>query len=251
MAKTIAIANHKGGVGKTALVMNMGFALAEQGNKVLFVDLDPQGNLSEGLGFDETSGARLSDAFKGESIKPAKGPNFDVLTGDLDLEYDQDALKGMGMSGFKKLKAVLKPIASDYDYVLIDCPPSVGMLTSNAFVVANSILIPVVPEADAVKGIQNTVRLVNDVQALNPDLQVEGIVFSKVKGGTVLHQQMMDVTKQLGLKVFATPIKESVVIAEAKALKAPLSEHAPKSASFTQYEALVNEMLATELLAKN
>lgn len=245
MAKIIAIANHKGGVSKTATVQNLGKALALQGNRTLLLDFDPQGNLSQNYGQEEAE-ATIKDAIEGAPLPLIPMAEYlDLCPCDLDLDYVDEKLKSDGIKGYERLSEVLAPVKHNYDYILIDCPPSVrGMIVPNAFIAASSILIPVVPEKGAVKGLNGILALYSDCLKLNPALQIEGFLFTRVKPNTALHISLMKTIKReyQDYRIFNTMIQERIAMAETGTMETDIFNHAPKSPSTEEFFKLAKEL---------
>lgn len=251
MGKVIAIANQKGGVGKTTTAVNLAACLAEAGQKVLLLDMDPQGNSSSGLlseedrpagtVYDLLCGTRaaeecLSNAYDGLDIMPADMDLSGAVAEFQDLE-DKDT----------RLADAIGPVADRYDYVIIDCPPSLGVLTVNALTAADSVLIPMQCEYYAMEGLGqmlNTIGLVR--KALNPGLMVEGILFTMFDQRTNLGQQVIESVKEaIDLPFFDVVIPRNVKLAEAPSFGQPIIVYDPSSRGADSYR-----MLAAELLEK-
>lgn len=254
--KIIAIANQKGGVGKTTTTINLASALAEQDYKVLIVDLDPQGNASTGLGIipedrDLTTYELLLDdvgldevvqncEIRNLSIIPA---TVDLSSADIELIANEkrsfllhDALRQHGMDGY------------GFDYVLIDCPPSLNLLTVNAMVAAHSVLVPLQSEFFALEGLSQLMMTIREVrQTANPGLRIEGIVLTMYDSRNNLSQQVeLDARENLGDLVFQTLIPRNVRVSEAPSYSVPVLQYDSASKGAAAYRAL-----ATELLSKN
>ncbi len=246
MAKTIAIANHKGGVSKTVMTNNLGHALARAGKKVLLVDCDPQGNLSSANNLRPAEKTLHDLLLQGNSRALHHLPELDLIPANLHLSLAEKALMTDGVKGFKVLEKALAPYKDNYDYILMDCPPSVGMIVSNAFVAADSVLIPVTPELDAVLGVGSILQLISDCKELNSDLQIEGIVFTRVKGNTTLHKQLIEDVRQTygDLRVFDTTLREAIVLAETAMVKESVFGYAPESVATAEFKHLCEELLA-------
>jgi chromosome partitioning protein len=249
VGQTIACANQKGGVGKTTTVVNLGSYLAMAGERVLIVDLDPQGNATSGLGLDRHSiersiydavidGAKLADL-----IVPGPVPGLNVIPSAIALagaEVELAPIEGRE----RRLARLLTEISADYDYLLIDCPPSLGLLTVNALTAADSVLIPLQCEYYALEGLSQllaTLDLVRD--HLNPELAVKGIVLTMFDGRTKLSADVAaEVRRHLGARVFDTVIPRNVRLSEAPSHGQPISKYSPESTGAVAYAALAAEL---------
>ena len=249
MGQTIACANQKGGVGKTTTVVNLGSYLALAGERVLIVDLDPQGNATSGLGLDRTTIERsVYDAvIDGAHIAgltiPGPLEGLDVVPSAVALagaEIELTPVEGRE----RRLARLLTAIADDYDYVLVDCPPSLGLLTVNALTAADSVLIPLQCEYYALEGLTQllaTLDLVRD--HLNPSLAVKGVVLTMFDGRTKLSADVAaEVRRHLGHQVFDTVIPRSVRLSEAPSHGQPISRYSPDSTGALAYAALAQEL---------
>lgn len=249
MGQTIACANQKGGVGKTTTVVNLGSYLALAGERVLVVDLDPQGNATSGLGLDRHSIERsiydavIDGAKLGELTVPGPVPGLDVVPSAIALagaEVELAPLEGRE----RRLGRLLGEISDDYDYLFIDCPPSLGLLTVNALTAADSVLIPLQCEYYALEGLSQllaTLDLVRD--HLNPDLAVKGVVLTMFDGRTKLSADVAaEVRRHLGDRVFDTVIPRNVRLSEAPSHGQPISRYSPDSTGALAYSALATEL---------
>ncbi|MBT28284.1 MAG: chromosome partitioning protein [Thalassobius sp.] len=245
-AKVISIVNHKGGVGKTTTAINLGKALTMMGKKVLLVDMDSQGNLSQGLGFDEPE-KQVVDALLKEEPLPIflVSENYDLSPSDLELaEADLELVQNIG--GFNRLNKVLRPIKDQYDFILIDCPPSLNIITSSAMVAADSCLITLQPEIAAVKGLDKILTRIGNIQEeINEKLRVEGIVFTLVNKRLVVHQSNMEYVRESlpGFKIFDSMIRENVSLTEAQSAQMDIFSYAPDSNGAKDYYKLAEELL--------
>lgn len=253
MTKIAAIANQKGGVGKTTTAVNLSACIAQHGKKVLLVDIDPQGNATSGVGIDKNAceysiyDVLINSVEAEEAICRTKIDTLDVLPSRIDLAGAEVELVPM-MARERKLKSALRPVIDKYDYVLIDCPPSLGLLTLNALTVADTLLVPIQCEYYALEGLaqlMNTVKLVR--QHLNEDLEVEGVVMTMYDARTNLSPLVVnEVKKFFKNKVYDTVIPRSVRLGEAPSFGLPISLYDPKSAGAEAYEKLAKEVLSRD-----
>ncbi len=254
MGQTIACANQKGGVGKTTTVVNLGSYLAAAGERVLVIDLDPQGNATSGLGFRRDSiersvydaiidGADLSELVLRVSIddRLALIPSTIALAG---AEVELAPVEGRE----RRLGRLLAEILDEYDYILIDCPPSLGLLTVNALTASNSVLIPLQCEYYALEGLTQllaTLDLVRD--HLNPELVLKGVALTMYDARTKLSADVAaEARRYLGDRVFDTVIPRSIRLAEAPSHGLPISRYAPDSTGAVAYAALAAELRAKD-----
>ena len=254
MGRIIAIANQKGGVGKTTTAINLSACLADKGKKVLAVDMDPQGNMTSGLGLDkEFLEKTVYDMIIGESdieevLQKEAMENLDVLPTNIDLSAAEIELIDVENKEFIVRNSIQK-IRDNYDFVIIDCPPSLSMLTINAMTTADSVLVPIQCEYYALEGLSqliHTVELVKD--RLNPDLEIEGVVFTMYDARTNLSLQVMENVKDnLQQNIYKTIIPRNIRLAEAPSYGMPINQYDPKSAGSESYMRLADEVISKGL----
>lgn len=244
--RILAIANHKGGVGKTTAVASIGAALAAKGYKVLLVDLDAQANLTASLSTAEDESRTIYQALKERKRLPIIGvrDNLSLTPSSLDLAGVELELSGM-MSREFVLKDLLEPVAGDYDFILLDCPPSLGLIAVNAFVAATDVMVPLTAEALPYKGLAMLRDVLGMVQRrLNPSLRLTAIVLSRWAGRKLNKVVEASLRENYGDIVFETKIRENIAIAEAPLSKADIFTYNPDSNGAKDYAALTDELLS-------
>ncbi len=251
MGRVIAIANQKGGVGKTTTSINLAACLAEAGKKVLVIDTDPQGNTTSGLGIDKDNidntvyELMLDQCSIKEAMVAAPGiDNLFVIPSDVDLAGAEIELIGMNEKEYI-LKNAVDYIKHEFDFILIDCPPSLNMLTVNAMTTADTVLIPIQCEYYALEGISQLIHTINLIQErLNSKLQIEGVVFTMYDARTNLSSDVVDTVKEnLSAKVFNTIIPRNVRLAEAPSHGLPINLYDSKSTGAESYRNLAKEII--------
>ncbi len=250
--KIIAVANQKGGVGKTTTAVNLAACLAALGQRVLLVDIDPQANATSGVGLEKTEGASAYRALLGEEtligrIKPTAFARLEVVPSEVDLCGAEIELARME-NHLQRLTLALKPIRESkrFDLIIIDCAPSLGVLTLNAFAAADALLVPLQCEYYALEGISMIHRVLGQVReaGVNPRLELLGVVMTMFDGRTRLSQQVLsEVREHFGEKVFDTVIPRTTRLAEAPSHGQPIIHYDKYSAGAAAYEVLAQEVL--------
>ncbi len=249
MSKIIAVVNQKGGVGKTTTAVNVSTILAKKGKKVLLIDSDPQGNATSGLGIDKNCEKSIYDVIINdveinEAIIQSSIKNLLVCPSNINLAGAEVELVSM-MSRETRLKQKLEVIENDFQYIIIDCPPSLGLLTINAFTASNSLLIPIQCEYYALEGVGQLINTVNLVRKqLNKSLYIEGVVLTMSDTRTNLSNQVIkEVKTYFKDNVYKTIIPRNIKLSEAPSYGMPISLYAPKSKGARCYEKLTNEII--------
>ena len=250
MGKIIAIANQKGGVGKTTTAVNLSAALAQAGKKVLMADLDPQGNTTSGLGGRVNERNSVYDAMMGRTplqdcIQKTEIKKLHLVGSDIRLAGAEVELVSVNEREFF-LKKLLGPVRDNYDYIFVDCPPSLSLLTLNALAAADTVLVPIQCEYYALEGVTSLMNTIQRVKrTFNPRLEIEGILLTMLDGRTNLGLQVVDqVKKHFRKAVFATVIPRNVRLGEAPSHGQPICLYDQKSTGAIAYEALAKEVLS-------
>ena len=250
MGQTIACANQKGGVGKTTTVVNVGTYLALAGQRVLIVDVDPQGNATSGVGVDRAAlGTTLYEVVTGlaqarDAVIATSVPNLFIIPSSVALAGAEMELAPTDQRE-RRLGRLLAEIAADYDYLLLDCPPSLGLLTVNALTAADTVLIPIQCEYYALEGLTQLIATVNLVRDnLNPELEIKGVVLTMYDARTNLSADVArEVRRHLGPAVFETIVPRSIRLSEAPSYGLPIALFRPDSKGAEAYAALASELL--------
>ena len=250
MSRIIAIANQKGGVGKTTTAINLSSCLAEAGKKVLTIDMDPQGNMTSGLGVDKNDLENtvyeliLDECSIKESMTGTAVEGMKIIPANVNLAGAEIELLGINEKEYI-LKNAVDYIRDDYDFILIDCPPSLNMLTINAMTTADSVLVPIQCEYYALEGLSqliHTVELVKD--RLNSGLEIEGVVFTMFDARTNLSLQVVENVKDnLQQNIYKTIIPRNIRLAEAPSYGTPINQYDPRSAGAESYMRLAEEVI--------
>ena len=250
MGRIIAVANQKGGVGKTTTTINLSACLAEYGQRVLVVDVDPQGNTTSGLGVDKENlentiyELMLGEVELEDCLQKSVVENLDVIPANVDLAAAEIDLIGIEEREYILKKAIDK-IRDRYDFILLDCPPSLSMLTVNAMTAANTVLVPIQCEYYALEGLSQLIHTINLVKKrLNPELEMEGVVFTMYDARTNLSLQVVENVKEnLKQTIYKTIIPRNIRLAEAPSHGLPINLYDPKSAGAESYRLLAEEVI--------
>ena len=250
MSRIIAIANQKGGVGKTTTAINLSASLAEKGKKVLLIDTDPQGNATSGFGIDKNELDNtiyeliLGECSVQDCIIKEVIPGVSILPSNVNLAAAEIELIGVDKKEYI-LKNEIDWVKDEYDFIIIDCPPSLSMLTVNAMTTADSVLVPIQCEYYALEGLSQLIHTVNLVkERLNPELDMEGVVFTMYDSRTNLSSQVVDNVKEhLEQNVYKTVIPRNIRLAEAPSYGMPIQKYDPKSAGAEAYMLLADEVI--------
>ena len=249
MGKVISVANQKGGVGKTTTTVNLGTILAKKGKKVLLIDADPQGNATSGLGVEKevevsTYDILVNDSTLEEAIQDTIIKHLKVCPANMNLAGAEVELVSM-MSREQRLKEKLEPVKDRFDYILIDCPPSLGLITLNSFTASDSVLIPVQCEYFALEGLGQLLNTINLVKKhLNKNIAIEGALLTMYDIRTNLSNQVVkEVKKYFENKVYKTVIPRNVRLSEAPSYVMPITEYDPRSKGAKSYIKFTKEFL--------
>ena len=250
--KVIAVANQKGGVGKTTTAVNVAACAAAAGRRVLLFDLDAQANATSGLGLEKTEGGSAYRPLMGEGtllekILPTAFERLEMIPGEMDM-CGADMELARSENHLQRVATALRPVRDSgrFDLIIVDCPPSLGVLTLNAFAAADGLLVPLQCEYYSLEGISMLTRVVNQLRdgGVNPDLEVIGVVMTMYDGRTRLAQQVVgEVREHFGDKVFETVIPRTTKLAEAPSFGKPIMYYDPYNPATAAYELLADELL--------
>ena len=250
--KIVAVANQKGGVGKTTTSVNLAACLAARGKRVLLIDLDPQANATSGLGVPPMEGQSIYGPLLGheplaDKVLPTRWENLFLIPGDLELAGSEvEVARSEGH--LTRLRTAMEPLRADhpFDYVLLDCPPSLGILMTNALAAADELLIPIQCEYYALEGLSKIDHVVAQIRecGANPSLEIGGIVMTMFMRNNLAQQVIHEVQEHFGQLLYKTVIPRSVRLAEAPSHGKPIIEYEPTGLGSTAYKALADEFLA-------
>lgn len=253
MSTIIAISNHKGGVGKTTTTVNLGAGLARLGKKILLVDLDPQANLSNCFGITKPK-TTIYEALKGErELEPISiNEKLDIAASNLDLAGAEMELNSEAGREYL-LKEILEPIKNNYDYIFVDCPPSLGILTLNAFTCADEVIIPIQAHFLAIKGLTKIIEVINKIKRrINPKLRISGVVITLYDGRKILHREIEEtINTYFQEKVYKSKIRENIALAEAPSQGLDIFRYSISSKGSDDYFDLSEEFIARHNNLKN
>jgi chromosome partitioning protein len=253
MGKVIAFSNQKGGVGKTTTAINLASYVAKLDRTVLIIDFDPQGNTTSGFGIEKNNLSHtVYDLISGECsldevVVTTEHKGLHIIPSNIDLAAAEIDLVTTPKREYV-LKNVIAPLKNLYDYIFIDCPPSLGLITLNALTACDSVLIPIQSEFFALEGLSqlmNTIKIVK--QRLNPDININGVILTMYDNRSVMSKQVTEeIQKYFGEKVYSVPVPRNIKLVEAPSFGIPVSEHAPHSSGAVAYEMLAKDYIARE-----
>lgn len=253
MGKVFAFSNQKGGVGKTTTAINLATYVARLGKKTLLIDFDPQGNATSGFGVEKNQlenncyDMLMQNCLAGQVIYPTAIDNLSIIPSNIDLAAAEVDLVSIP-SRESALKRAIASIRNQFDYVFIDCPPSLGLITLNALVASDAVIIPIQSEFFALEGLSqlmNTIRIVK--QRLNPDIYINGVILTMYDSRTTMSKQVTEeIYKYFGDKIYTVPVPRNVKLVESPSFGVPIVLHAPHSNGALAYQALAQQFLERE-----
>jgi len=258
MTKTITVCNQKGGTGKTTTTVNLAHALSELDKRILIIDMDPQGNASSGVGVNKNLidssvyDVLLHKVSAEEALISNIYPNLDIIPCNINLTGAEIELVGM-LSRENRLKKALAPIAGNYDYIFIDCPPSLGLLTLNSLVASDSIIIPIQCEFYALEGVSQLINTINLIrEGLNPQLHIEGVLLTMADFRTNLTSEVIrEIKSYFKSKVYGTIIPRNIKLSEAPSFGKPISLYDGASIGAKKYREFAMEFLGIDPISQN
>ncbi|NPA45299.1 MAG: ParA family protein [Chlorobi bacterium] len=248
MNRIISVSNHKGGVGKTTSVVNIGAGLANHGRKVLLIDLDPQANMTISYGLAESDNHIYEAHSNGNGLKPISvRENIDIIPASVNLSEAEVELK-VEEGAPNPISELIEPIKDNYDYIIIDCPPSLGLLTLSAFAASKEVIIPIQPHFLAVKGLAKIIEVVNNIKAtVNRQIEISAVFVTMYDKRRILHKDVLDtIIMYFDDRVFNTKIRANIALAEAPAVGQDIFEYDKHSNGAFDYGKLVKEVIAME-----
>lgn len=253
MGKIIAFSNQKGGVGKTTTAINLAAYVAKAGKRVLLLDFDPQGNATSGYGIEKNLLKQnayhmlMGDCVASDVVMQTMVPNLSIIPSNMDLAAAEVDLVPV-VSRESVLKRALESIKGDYDYIFIDCPPSLGLITLNALVACDSVIIPIQSEFFALEGLSqlmNTIKIVK--QRLNSQLAINGVILTMYDMRTTIAKQVtQEIYKYFGETLYTVPVPRNIKLVESPSFGIPIFLHSPRSSGAMAYQALAKQFLDRE-----
>jgi chromosome partitioning protein len=248
MNRIISISNHKGGVGKTTSVVNIGAGLAKHGRKVLLIDLDPQANLTNSYGLSESEKHIYDAHSNGNGLEPFHiRENIDIIPASSNLAIAEIELKSKD-NDENSIARLINPLKSQYDYIIIDCPPSLGLLTLNAFAASDEVIIPIQPHYLAIKGLAKIIEVVNNIKVnVNRRVEISGVFVTMFDKRKILHKDVLDtIIMYFDDRVFKTKVRTNIALAEAPAVGQDIFQYDPGSNGAYDYSRIVQEVIDME-----